>query len=112
VKSTRQLFFQKITGLFLLAVISFFITPKELIHELHHDDTIDAVCMDACKDHISAVHQHCDVLQLTTPPLYHQLLVFSFNFESFPFTFLIKSGTTYFTDCVFSFYLRGPPSVA
>ncbi len=112
-KLSGQRTFQKSIALFLLAVISFFITPKELIHELHHhEDSMDVLCMDACKDHVSEQHQHCDVLQLTTPPLYHHVASFSFNVVSIPFSFLVKSTTSYVADRAFSFYLRGPPEIA
>jgi len=110
-KLYRQFTFQKLIALFLLAVISFFITPKEFIHELHHEDTTDAVCMDACKDHIGNAHEHCDVLQLTTPPLYHAETVFSFHFISLAFSFLVKNTATYVAEPAFSFHLRGPPSI-
>jgi hypothetical protein len=106
-----QVIFQKYISVFLLAVISFFIVPKELIHEFHHRDTEDILCMDACKDHVSNVHDHCDVLQLNTPPLHHHVTGFSFHVVSLPFSFLIKNTTTYIADRAFSFYLRGPPTL-
>ena len=107
----RRYTFQKIIALFLLAVISFFITPKEFIHELHHKDTTDDICKDACKDHIGNVHEHCDVLQLNSPPLYHCETVFSFHFISLSFSFLVENTEAYVAQSAFSFYLRGPPTI-
>jgi hypothetical protein len=111
-KLHRHITFQKYSTLFLLVVILFFITPGELIHGLHnHEDTVDAVCMDACKDQVSAEHEHCDALQLTTPPLYHHVGDFSFNITSITFSFLVKDASAYVAECTSAFYLRGPPSV-
>jgi hypothetical protein len=110
-KLYRQSTFQKYISVFLFAVISIFIIPKELIHEFHHRDTVDVLCMDDCKDHVSSLHDHCDVLQLNTPPLYHHVTGFSFLVVSLPFSFLIKNTATYIADRAFSFYLRGPPAL-
>ena len=110
-KLYRQVIFQKHISVFLLAVISFFIVPKELIHEFHHHDTVDAICMDDCKDYISNIHEHCDALQLNTPPLYHHVADFSFHFVSLPFSFLVKNTSADIANRAFSFYLRGPPAL-
>jgi hypothetical protein len=111
-KLYRQISFQKFITFFLLAVLSFFITPKELIHEFHHhEDSTDVVCMDDCKDHIGNQHQHCDILQLTTPPLYHHVAAFSFHSVSFSFSFLLKNTAAYIADPIHTFFLRGPPSL-
>ena len=59
--------FQRHISIFLLAALSLFITPKELLHEFSsHLDTTDKEHSAACAGHISTHHQHCDVLQLHT----------------------------------------------
>src|SRR5437870_2217339 len=62
--------YKKILSFLLLAALGLAISPKELLHELsHHQDTKDIICNASCNKHLSNRHQHCDVLQLTTPPL-------------------------------------------
>ena len=66
-------------SLILLAAFSFYVAPKELLHELcRHEHTQDVVCTDTCKDHVDKEHHHCDYLQLSSPPLYLSVNNFSF----------------------------------
>lgn len=57
-------------AIFLLAVISLVIIPKEFIHALYdHEDTPHNVCQDHPKGaHIETQHHHCDLLQFQVPP--------------------------------------------
>src|SRR5262245_46376118 len=64
---------------FLLAAISLYVAPKDLLHELGgHQHTEDVICTDTCAHHVSKAHHHCDCLQLSSPPLYHSVHNFSF----------------------------------
>jgi len=111
-KIKRENSLRKIISLFMLTALSLFISPKELIHEfLNHHDTADFTCTDSCKDHVSDLHQHCDVLQLSSPPLYHHVGIFLIKFISLPFYYNEKNTTSYYSPFAFSFYLRGPPSL-
>jgi hypothetical protein len=93
-------------------VFSLIVGPKELAHEfLSHHDTEDVHCMDVCKEHFSERHQHCDVLQLTTPPLYLSVDNFSFSFTTLSCTYQVESTGGYqYNSSAFLFY-RGPPLV-
>jgi hypothetical protein len=88
------------------------LAPKELVHEfLSHHDTEDVVCAGVCKEHFSELHQHCDVLQLTTPPLYLAVNNFSFSFDKVVCISSTESTSGYqFYSSPFLFF-RGPPSV-
>src|SRR5258708_6987932 len=100
-------------SLLLLSAFSFFIVPQDLLHELcGHEDTRDIVCTDACLHHLSKPHQHCEVLQLTTPP-FHQALN-NFSFASFELLCIVSVESTrpYHYSCSPFLFFRGPPSVS
>lgn len=111
-KGQRRIIFRRLVGLFLLAAISVFIFPKELIHEFyHHEDSVDLICSDGCEGHISNEHQHCDVLQLNLPPLYFHVIGFSFPTSDLLCSLSVESCSNYhFASSPFLFF-RGPPSL-
>ncbi|MBK5286455.1 MAG: hypothetical protein JJE25_13735 [Bacteroidia bacterium] len=105
--------FRKHISVVLLAAFSFLVAPNELLHEfLSHHDTEDVTCTDVCEHHISIQHQHCDVLQLTTPPFNHTLNNFSFSSGGLLCALSFESTSSYhFSSSPFLFF-RGPPAVS
>gem|GEM_PF-1841084 len=58
----------KFIGFVFLLASSFFVVPKELVHELaYHDDTAD-LCADSDDPAVGNEHHHCEILQLCLPP--------------------------------------------
>ncbi len=96
----------------LLASLSLFLAPKELLHEfLNHHDTEDKVCTDACAQHFSKPHQHCEVLQLVTPPFHQAVNNFSFASSELFCVISVESKSSYhFSSSPFLFF-RGPPAL-
>jgi hypothetical protein len=100
-------------SILLFAVISVLLGPKELVHELlshHHHDTEDAACADYCKEHIDEQHRHCDVLELTTPPLYLPVNNFSYSFEKLACILSVESTSSYHSHLSPYLFFRGPPA--
>jgi hypothetical protein len=103
---------RKAVSFILLIAGSFFILPKELIHELScHEDSIDHCIFRGENDTISTIHTHCDVLQLFISPfsLLTQYAGFAeaihyFNF----FIFNLNSPVASLNNV---FEIRGPPTV-
>jgi hypothetical protein len=112
VKNRRHIFIQKLIAAFLLAAVSLFVSPKELIHEFfHHEESMDITHADDCSGHLSAEHQHCDVLQLTTPPLFHHVINYSFSTPVLLFNLQVHIASSFhFVSSPFLFF-RGPPSL-
>src|SRR5689334_23803153 len=103
--------FRRLISLFLLAAISFYVAPQDLLHELAaHEHTQDVICTDYCAHHVSKEHHHCDCLQLSVPPLYHSLQNFSFVLPAQRnLTPQSATGDYHFSLSPFLFF-RGPPS--
>ena len=110
--NARMKNFRKHISIILLAAISLFLAPKSLLHEfLNHQDTEDFVCTETCGHHLSNEHQHCDVLQLSTPPFYNHLNNISFSSTELLCVISFESKSSYhFSSSPFLFF-RGPPSV-
>src|SRR5437773_8693161 len=98
-------------SILLLAAISLFVAPKELLHGfLNHHDTEDTICNDVCAHHFSKHHLHCEILQLTTPPFHQTVNNFSFSFAELFCVLSVESKSSYhFSSSPFLFF-RGPPS--
>ena len=74
--------FKKHIASFLLLAMALFITPHELLHELvDHSDNCDVHPSLTYGETISSLHQHCDILQLASPPLHQTIHNYSFSFE-------------------------------
>jgi hypothetical protein len=103
--------FRRHISLILLAAFSLFLAPKELLHEFaNHHDTEDKVCTDACTHHLSKPHQHCEILQLVTPPFHQALSNFSFASSELLCFLSVESTSGYhFSGSPFLFF-RGPPA--
>jgi hypothetical protein len=99
-------------SLLLLAAFSVLAGPKEIVHELlSHHDTEDVHCTDSCRDHFSEQHRHCDVLQLSSPPLCLSVNNFSFSFETVASSVASLPALGYhFSSSPFLFF-RGPPAI-
>jgi hypothetical protein len=105
--------FRATISFLLLAALSVFITPKELLHEFSkHDDTVDAVCHNACATHVETEHQHCDVLQLSSPPLYLSVNSFSFSPDKLACISSFESTSSYHFSCSPFLFFRGPPAIS
>ena len=104
---------RQITAAFLVQVFLILAAPKELLHEFFHaKESVDFICEEGCGDHLSGMHEHCDVFQLSYPPLYFSLAHFSFTisevFNILPFN---QIGAYYFSTSPFLFF-RGPPALS
>jgi hypothetical protein len=97
----------------LLAALSLFITPKELLHEFtKHADSVDVICHNECSQHVETEHQHCDVLQLSSPPLHLSVNTFSFSHdELLSVQSFENTGSYHFSSSAFLFF-RGPPAIS
>lgn len=102
--------FKKYIATFLLLALAIFITPHELLHELvDHTDDCDIHACQSDGDVLSIIHQHCDVLQLASPPLHYSLHNFSFSITQLS-TILYFSGIeNYYFSTSAILFLRGPP---
>jgi hypothetical protein len=97
----------------LLATLSVFITPKELLHGFSkHDDTVDVLCNNECATHVEKEHEHCDVLQLYAPPLYLSVTDFSFSPDKLACLQSFESTSDYHFSCSPFLFFRGPPVVS
>ena len=105
--------FRRYISFILLAAISLYIAPKDLLHELSgHEDAMDEICLDACAHHISEAHHHCDCLQLSSPPLYHSVNNFSFVSTALLSVQPVENVTGYHFSLSPFLFFRGPPSVS
>jgi hypothetical protein len=96
----------------LLAALSLFITPKELLHaHSGHEDTTDVACHDACATHFENEHEHCDVLQLSSPPLYFSVSDFSFSFDKLVCNQPVENTGSYHSSVSAFLFFRGPPAL-
>ena len=104
---------RKITAAFLVPVFLILAAPNELLHEFFHEnESADFICNDWCGDHLSNMHEHCEVLQLSHPPLYFAINHFSFELSEVYFHMpLIEGGEYYFSTSPFLFF-RGPPALS
>jgi len=105
--------YNKHIAIFLLAIISAFIVPKELVHAFYeHNDTIHSIHhSENGLPVIENEHQHCEILSFNVP-----LYFLSLNF----FKASEKPAIVYFSDKKESLFVdshlrlssvRGPPSV-
>jgi len=105
--------FQKNIARLLLVVLSVYFSPKELLHEFtHHEDSTDVTCHHSCKHHLEREHQHCDILQLSTPPLYHHVHNFSFLVSFAVIHQPAVPAVGYKNSFSASVFLRGPPALS
>jgi hypothetical protein len=104
-------FRKHISGVLLLA-ICFYTSPKELIHEFFHHDTIDCVVTHDGETSIGKEHFHCDLLQLTSPPFQQPLTSFSFYVSFSTFSFATQTDTIFIKEVADNYYLRGPPLIS
>lgn len=103
---------RKFISVVLLAVISFYSTPKELLHGLtNHHDTQDVICTDYCEHHFTSEHKHCEVLQLTTPPFHHPINNLSFISDKLLCIISVESTSSYHSSYSSFLFFRGPPSL-
>ena len=104
--------FRKHIASFLLLALALFITPHELLHELvDHTDDCDIQANQSEGNTISALHQHCDVLQLASPPLHFSIHNFSFSFAQLSTILNIPSIENYHFSSSAILFLRGPPDL-
>jgi len=106
-------FFRKITAAFLVPVFLILAAPNELLHEFFHEkESVDFICNDWCGDHLSSKHEHCEVLQLSHPPLYFAINHFSFEISDVYYLLPFIEGGEYFFSASAFLFFRGPPSLS
>lgn len=103
--------FNKYISVFLLAVISAFIVPKELVHALYdHEDTVHSISHNETGlPEIENIHQHCDILNFNVP-----LYFLTLNFYPAPFVtqcskVIQPAVEVFFSPAIGLSPLRGPP---
>lgn len=95
---------------FLVSLLIFAITPKEIFHEFHdHEQEIEHIDLDCHNQHFEVKHNHCQVLNQLA-----QVFYFTANVESVPFfkaiaEFKVKSKVYLKTPQHFMFGLKAPP---
>lgn len=100
----------KITSVLLLLAFLFAAAPKELVHELFHEhESKDISCRNETGDQLSELHEHCELLQLSNPPVYYSVSTFSFSVTEIIFSLKTVIIQEYhFSSSPFLFF-RGPP---
>jgi hypothetical protein len=102
---------QKITALLLLTAVAYLVSPKELIHNFFHaHETEDVICLDGSETSVSNLHQHCDYLQQSIPPLYHFPGTYNTLAESISFLKYSEHTLAYKYVSQRFLFLRGPPT--
>jgi len=105
--------FSKFVACFLFLIVSFFVTPTTLIHELiHHDDTCDVFSHDKSAHHIGNSHQHCEMLQFSAPPFLNTEFHFFIPASLLLSVKQVESESDYHSSSSSFLFLRGPPAVA
>jgi hypothetical protein len=98
---------KKNISFFLLLIVSLFIVPVELIHDLYgHEDTI---CFPHSNTTIEKKHHHCDILKYVAP---YFIANANLKYSDKLFEFTIRNTTEYtylYSQIFISHYLRGPP---
>ncbi|MBK6446843.1 MAG: hypothetical protein IPQ03_06340 [Bacteroidetes bacterium] len=101
---------RKYLSIFLLFLLGNILLPKELIHEFfHQEETCDVICSPGDGPEIGPEHRHCDILQLSSPPLYCSAVVFHFHLNVLENIAPVYKVSDNF--CVYKglHFLRGPP---
>jgi hypothetical protein len=102
----------RLISLFLLAAFSLVVVPKEMLHGFtHHEDSADRVCVDYCRHHIEEEHQHCEVLQLSSPPFYKTVNQFYFSFEKILCIQSFECESSFHFSLSPFLFFRGPPAI-
>jgi len=103
--------FRKHISVVLLLAVSVFILPRPLIHEFFHHDTEDAIISHSGETAVGNAHEHCDLLELNSPPFQHNVTAFTFCVSFCNFTYAVLQDDFYCKGLATSQYLRGPPLV-
>ena len=103
----------KYFAVLLLAVMTAYSIPKELLHELHHHtDTVDGFYKSDATKEIGTKHTHCDVFHFEGPVLFYS---FNENTITDNFTPYIHTATfieEYFYHTTYDNFQRGPPCLS
>ena len=106
-------YIRQITAAFLLPVFLMLAAPHELIHVFYHEhESTDIICENGCGDHLSEKHEHCEVLQLTHPPLYFSIHDFRFNISEVLFNLPAEGESVYCYSASPFLFFRGPPALS
>jgi hypothetical protein len=99
-------------ALLLLAAFSLLILPKELLHALYeHTDTVDVHFEKGASAQIGNAHEHCDVLQLSSPNAFISSTNFVFSVRYICSTIKVAELTYSKVFTQPTCLLRGPPVV-
>lgn len=100
---------KKYISLLLLLIVSLFIVPVELIHDLYgHEDT---VCLPHLGKTIENKHHHCDILTYHAPVFIAIAKIKIVKQSQKVFIKNILEYTYTFSQLFDSILLRGPPTV-
>jgi hypothetical protein len=103
---------KRILSLLLLLVFCVILSPKELLHDLHHSDSIDTKNPSDKGFYIGLKHHHCTILQVASPLLYHSILLFALFFFAV-YTFFNALYSSFICEKLSDLnYLRGPPFIS
>ena len=98
---------KKHTAFLLLLIVSLFIVPAELFHELYgHEDT---VCFPHAGKTIESKHHHCDILKYHAPVYVAIAKIIIINQNQKIYIKNILEYTFTFSILFNSILLRGPP---
>jgi hypothetical protein len=104
--------YNKYIALFLLAIISAFIVPKELVHELYeHTDTVHSWNHNETGlPALEQEHQHCDLLNFNVPLYFLSLNFFKTAEISFSNERIQQVTEIFFAPHIGLCSLRAPPA--
>jgi hypothetical protein len=103
--------FSKHISLILLLAFSVYVLPKELVHEFFHHDTEDAILTHGTETTVGNAHEHCDLLELNSPPFQQSVTAFTFYVECCCFSYALQQDNFHPKDLTDRVYLRGPPMI-
>lgn len=95
---------------FVIALLVFAITPKDIFHEFHeHEHEIEHVDLDCHNQHFETKHTHCPVLNQVAPIFYSSAEILFTPYIQFLPLFKYQAKVFLKTPTHFMFGLKAPP---
>jgi hypothetical protein len=95
---------------FLVSLLVFAITPKDIFHEFHnHQDEIEHIDLDCHNQHFEKKHSHCPVLNQVAPVFFVSAHPFFIPFVQSLTIYVFKAKLFFKTPTHFMFSLKAPP---
>ena len=105
--------FKKHIAVLLLLASTFFVVPKELLHELTcHEDTPDTHCTPEDGLALSTIHHHCDLLQVFVQPFNSADAATDFSNAVKIISHYSFNVLSFSVEVVQRFVIRGPPIIS